>query len=201
MYCSDEEVANYNHERLLSLSQPIATINALHSSELVKKATSDDMPGLELTIFLAKSARIMLTMNLWTGVGLCNGSTGIVRDLFMQIINTHLTFQLLLLWNLMITGAHLLVNYSWVPICPIAINSSTLDGVHERQQLPLKLAWAMTIHKSQGLTLKKAWINISQTEKTTGISYVGISRVKSLSSAIVESMTFVRLTNLKKSVN
>jgi ATP-dependent DNA helicase PIF1 len=88
---------------------------------------------------------------------------------------------------------------SWVPICPVAINSPSLDGVHERQQLPLKLAWAMTIHKSQGLTLEKAWINIGQTEKTAGISYVAISRVRSLSSAIIEPMSFERLTSLKKS--
>lgn len=88
-----------------------------------------------------------------------------------------------------------------VPICPITVTSQTLDGVHERQQLPLKLAWAMTIHKSQGLTLPKAWIDIGKTEKKTGISYVAISRVRSLSSCIIEPMTFERLTSLKKSTN
>ena len=39
------------------------------------------------------------------------------------------------------------------------------EGMHKRQQLPLKLAWAMTIHKSQGLTLSKAWIDIRKSEK------------------------------------
>ena len=67
--------------------------------------------------------------------------------------------------------------------------------------LLLKLAWAITIHKSQGLTLEKAWIDIGTTEKTAGISYVGISRVKTLSSAIIEPMTFERLTSFKKSKN
>lgn len=86
-----------------------------------------------------------------------------------------------------------------VPICPITITSNTLGNVNERQQLPLKLAWAMTIHKSQGLTLTNAWIDIGKSERTPGISYVAISRVKTLSSCIIEPMTFERLKSLKKS--
>ena len=86
-----------------------------------------------------------------------------------------------------------------VPICPITAVSDTIRSVNERQQLPLKLAWAITIHKSQGLTLSSAWIDIGKTEKTPGISYVAISRVKTLSSCIIEPMSFERLTSLKKS--
>lgn len=57
------------------------------------------------------------------------------------------------------------------------------------------------MHKSQGLTLPSAWIDIhvGKTERTPGISYVAISRVKTLSSWIIEPMSFKRLTSLKKS--
>ena len=58
-----------------------------------------------------------------------------------------------------------------------------------------------TIHKSQGLTLPKAWIDIGQTEKTAGISYVAISRVKTLCSCIIEPITFERLKGLRNSTN
>ena len=38
-----------------------------------------------------------------------------------------------------------------------------------------------------------------KTEKTAGISYVAISRVKTLYLCVIEPMTFERLTNIKKS--
>ena len=38
--------------------------------------TADDMSGLEPVVFLCKGAKVMLTMNLWPKVGLCNGATG-----------------------------------------------------------------------------------------------------------------------------
>jgi ATP-dependent exoDNAse (exonuclease V) alpha subunit len=84
-------------------------------------------------------------------------------------------------------------------ICPITASAQLSEGIHERQQVPLRLAYALTIHKSQGLTLNKAWINIGKSERTPGVSYVAISRVKTLSSCVIEPMTFERLTSLKSS--
>ena len=42
--------------------------------------SADEMVGLELVIWLAKEAGVMLSMNIWTKVGLCNGTLGTVID-------------------------------------------------------------------------------------------------------------------------
>lgn len=88
---------------------------------------------------------------------------------------------------------------SLVPIVPVTVSVSSTNLIHERQQIPLKLAWALTIHKSQGLTLPKAWINLGKTERTLGITYVALSRVKQLFSLVIEPMTFDRLKQIKNS--
>lgn len=74
------------------------------------------------------------------------------------------------------------VNYS--------INSETKD-ISEKiigsfSQIPLRLAWAITIHKSQGLTFDKAIID-AQASFAHGQTYVALSRCRNLEGVVLKS--------------
>lgn len=58
--------------------------------------------------------------------------------------------------------------------------------VGEFRQYPIKLAWAVTIHKSQGLTFEKAVIDISQAF-AAGQTYVALSRLTSINGLVLVS--------------
>ena len=60
-------------------------------------------------------------------------------------------------------------------------------------QLPLIYSWAITIHKSQGLTLENAIIDIGSNIFADGQTYVALSRVKSLEGLYLTSFDYSKI--------
>ena len=67
-----------------------------------------------------------------------------------------------------------------VPIVPLRCSWLSTNKTCSRLQLPLKLSWAITIHKSQGMTLDNVVIDIGKKEFSTGLTFVACSRVRHL---------------------
>ena len=89
---------------------------------------------------------------------------------------------------------------NWVPITPFKVYYPSHGGAAlSRTQFPMKLSYAMTIHKSQGQTLDLAVVQIRDKEIGLGLSFVGLSRTKKLKDMIIMPFSFPRLDNLKNS--
>lgn len=114
---------------------------------------------------LKKGAAVMCTVNLDMENGICNGSQGIVIDI---IESTPYNIPVVRFSNGI--TKKLSIHYWQSEEFPtIAIG-----------QIPLCLAWALTIHKIQGTTLEMAEMDIGQCIFEYGQTYVALSRIKSL---------------------
>ena len=172
-----EALVEYNVPQLQASGQPIATIKAVYTGPNAAKAPADHAGGLEAVVCLAKSARVMLTSNLWVDVGLVNGAMGTVEAICYRTGGpSDLPIAVMVHFD---SYSGPTFPDSAVPITPLRRCWSSSGG-HSRLQLPLKLAWAVTIHKAQGLTLDKVVIDVGKREFSTGLTFVACSRVRQL---------------------
>jgi len=142
----------------------------------------------------------MLTHNLWTEAGLCNGTMGTIKDIIFS--ENHSSPMLPIAITRQFDNDYIGPSFckdtpNCVPIYPITSSSNSLANNLERMQFPLRLAWC----NSQGVTLKKCWIDLGTSERVAGLTYVAFSRVCKLSDLVIEPVTFERLHPVKKTSN
>lgn len=131
-----------------------------------------------------------MTTSLKINTGLVNGTTGFVEDVLWAHGTARSDLPLAVLISCpTYTGPTLWRSQpkpgypNGVPIIPITPLKTVFDlngKTVSREQIPLRLAWAVTIHKSQGLTLKRIKLGLGSKEFATGLTFVALSRVKAL---------------------
>ena len=200
-------VAEHNYEQLKKVGFLIITMRAVHNNNKASRLPADEFGGLEPILHICQGAHVMLTRSLWTEKGLCNGSMDIVREVIFkdQDLPPFLPVAIIVQFNAY-TGPTFGLAYQtdhehYVPMVPIISQSDIHGSAFERKRFPLKLCWAITIHKSQGLTTDKAWIDLGCQEKSAGLSYVAISPVRKLNDFGIEPMSYERLLAIRRTSN
>ena len=135
------------------------------AEQLVKPNNDCNMTaGLEAKLVFAIGARVMLRRNIDTNIGLVNGAIGTVLSISKEQIK--------------VTLDHISAHYD---VERVHSKFIVMKNVYVyRQQFPLILAYAITIHKNQGLSLDCTIIDLSDTVFSAGMAYVALSRVRSL---------------------
>lgn len=148
------------------------TAGQRHDADELARAIAkfDNDAPYDETLSLKDRAQVMLITNLDIDRGLVNGSRGVLVGFDRAGAEPLPIVQFL-------NGQRITISrHSWA-----------LDDFKNtaRSQIPLRLAWAGTIHKSQGATLDCALIDIGRTTFEYGQAYVALSRVKSLNSLYI----------------
>lgn len=183
IFSTNEEADNYNRFKFQALQNPVHTFlaqdkfhkknavveinsaaakQALTEYDLIAYDAFDKYCKAPQKLALKKGCKVMLLINLSFSKGLINGSCGTVNRIendfiivkfdngVEELMSKH-TFEYH-------KGGELIVT---------------------RDQYPLRLAYGITIHKSQGMTLDKLVVNCNRIFEC-GQAYVAFSRVKTL---------------------
>lgn len=172
LYTHNAEVDSINTKELIKIDSPMFMykMTTEGKKEVIEKLKLNCLSPEVL--YLKKGALVMFTHNNFDE-GFVNGTLGTVVDFTKHgepIIETK--------DGMRITPA----TEEW------AIKSSngayTIAAIH---QIPLRLAWAMTVHKAQGMSLDSASINLGEAFEY-GQGYVALSRVRSLAGLYLEGI-------------
>lgn len=188
IFAKKAEVSNYNLEMLRSMDTPITVIQAKNNCDTALRSSDDDAHGLPNKLQLAVGCRVMLKNNTWTAQGLCNGSLGTVKDIVYvpQTTDTHLDDHPLCVLVQFDNYHGPTIYDNCVPILPVTVGFRKGNTSCTRKQFPLQVAYGITIHKSQGVTVDKAVVDIGDSEFALGLTYVALSRVKTLDGLLID---------------
>jgi hypothetical protein len=82
LFTNNAAVLNYNHEKLKHIGTPIVLIEVKHTGQL-RQMNSKHFCGLDSNQFLAVRASVLIISNIAQHFGLCNGTVGVVKDIFL----------------------------------------------------------------------------------------------------------------------
>ncbi|XP_031102074.1 ATP-dependent DNA helicase PIF1-like [Ipomoea triloba] len=135
----------------------------MHTPEFLIGLKASGTPNHSLT--LKNGSPVMLLRNIDHSMGLCNGTRLIITRLSDYVVEAK------------IVGGHNAGNVVLIPRMSMTPTDTRLPFKFQRRQFPLILSYAMTINKSQGLTLTHVDLLLKKPVFVHGQLYVAASRI------------------------
>lgn len=166
LYSKNINVDTINQCELSKLTADTKEYSYCCANEYSKKwASTNKIPE---KVLLKVGAQVMCTRNIPLS-GLVNGSRGIILSMNNDGVNIKLLNDQI-------------VHLGFIVVSPFD-NPNLIVKF-----LPLKLAWAITIHSAQGMTIDALEVDLGKDIFAFGQAYTGLSRATSLSSVRVTSV-------------
>jgi ATP-dependent DNA helicase PIF1 len=166
------------------------TAKAATIQKLKQYAASCRIPD---AVLLCYGAQVMITWNVGTDQGIVNGTRGVITAFANDGVQIQMKNRI----------------RTWIPYIQISMPSdeesshrSSLLSVGEDPlrapefpscptiyYLPVRLAYALSIHKSQGITLDSAEMDLGASIFEYGQAYTALSRMKSLDSVVLTALS------------
>lgn len=172
IFCKNVDVDGHNKERLRMLSTPAKVFQASDTGSDYHLASLDKNCPAPKWLELKVGAQVMLLKNENIDLGLCNGSIGIVKE----FVNGGVKVQFP-------KTAAIITHNEWeMKDQEVGADGKMRAKVKAtRSQIPLKVCYAVTVHKVQGTTLDRAVVDMAEAF-AAGQAYCALSRVRDLES-------------------
>lgn len=173
LYSYKKNVEDMNNTNLLAIKTKMHTSTAtdeiiIKNNKNIKNKVANLLNCLcDKVINYKIGAKIMIIKNISLELRLVNGILGIILD----VEENHVKIKI-------DDGS-----IHWISRCVFKVETNEYIGT--REQFPFRTAWAITIHKCQGISLNSAIINLEKVF-VPGQAYVAISRVKNINNLFID---------------
>lgn len=187
----DSEIYEFEIIKVTNMTQYLESGKAIEMRHLANRLTEEETERelqsliknsqIQENIELKIGSVVMCTANIDIKAGICNGSQGVIVDFVEDLLVEVIPCQ----------------GFTCVPIVKFNNGIVRRMNAHFWQsevhptvcvgQIPIMLAWAVTVHKIQGASMQYADIDIGNGIFEYGQTYVSLSRIRSLEGLFISS--------------
>lgn len=201
LYPTNKATREFNHASQRRSGQPVFKVLADHSdASIAAKATAAEAGQLESYLELSIGCKLMILENIWTERGIVNGTQCRLYDIVWadglnpSKENPDQPFCLLVAVPQQDYSGPTVERFFWrnseyvvIPLYRSQRDFYLKGASRFRIQFPVRLAYAITIHKAQGMTMPRIVLDLSIGRKDLALFYVGVSRVRHIEDIMFET--------------